>query len=888
MYSSGYSQVNKYSPQTKKKMQYRSKGKSCGYYLRIIFFFSSLIQSLIIVSLVLFLVYGKTQDSASETRIQDLEESFSRLSIENVALKLQRKNLTNILNATLTEKARNDFDLAELRRLCNISFHVIGNLEKKLQQCTLEWMGLKVRCSMNPRIVDPPIVPGGCNCGSLLEQLKARYDLLESNFTQTTQRMRMEMDQIVKERDNLNLETIRLRRDKSTQEKEIEEYKKNSKREISITFSHVKNVSRALREKIESLFPRHIAFQLTCPKQREHLEQIHTNCTNLSQEVEDKLQRYLDTVGEQMSTVYYDNNHLKAENWRLNEDYRWCSQNRTAMAAQHRHSMNELQDKYDKEKEQLLMDKMRLNGDKEVLLKSVKYKSTEVDHLTEKVRQLNVSCMLRSGGLGLQPNTNLGWNLMGGGSSSLPSSSTGFVQQGRTGSGSSFSNPASTGTGSLGSLFQSSGSSSSLSNTGGNKPGSTGTGSLGSLFPSSGSSSSLSNTGGNKPGSTGTGSLGSLFPSSGSSSSLSNTGGNKPGSTGTGSLGSLFPSSGSSSSLSNTGGNKPGSTGTGSLFPSSGSSSSLSNTGGNKPGSTGTSFLGSLFPSSGSSSSLSNTGGNKPGSTGTGSLGSLFPSSGSSSSLSNTGGNKPGSTGTGSLFPSSGSSSSLSNTGGNKPGSTGTGFLDSLFPSSGSSSSLSNTGGNKPGSTGTSSLGSLFPSSGSSSSLSNTGGNKPESTGTDLFSSLFPSSGSSSSRSNTVLGLNKPGSPAQGSSPVSTASGSSLSTSGIGANKPGSNGKTSSWLGSPAGSSISTGSSSPGFPWDGTVNSNSGQSKTGSTPGKTLSGTSYGGTGSSYGGGRTSGLGGGPGSISQHLQELQRLINPPGLQEKQDLSRMLG
>lgn len=113
-------------------MQHRSKGKSCSYYMHIVFFFSSLIQSLIIVSLVLFLVYGKKQDSASTTRIQDLEESFSRLSIENVALRHQRKNLTNLLNTTLTEKARNDWDLDRMRYIANISLLIIKEIDNKL------------------------------------------------------------------------------------------------------------------------------------------------------------------------------------------------------------------------------------------------------------------------------------------------------------------------------------------------------------------------------------------------------------------------------------------------------------------------------------------------------------------------------------------------------------------------------------------------------------------------------------------------------------------------------------------------------------------------------------------------------------------------------------
>ena len=142
MYSIGYSQVSRGSPASQKKMQYRSKGKSCGYYMRIVFFFSSLIQSLIIVSLVLFLVYGKTEDSPSTSRIQDLEESFSRLSIENVVLKRQRKNLTSWLNTTLIEKARNDWDLAKHRLVANSSLILIQAMDKNQVSNLLSFFSL--------------------------------------------------------------------------------------------------------------------------------------------------------------------------------------------------------------------------------------------------------------------------------------------------------------------------------------------------------------------------------------------------------------------------------------------------------------------------------------------------------------------------------------------------------------------------------------------------------------------------------------------------------------------------------------------------------------------------------------------------------------------------
>ncbi len=229
----------------------------------------------------------------------------------------------------------------------------------------------------------------------MVEELRARLQLVESNFTQTGQRMRLNMDYVTRDRDNLNLEVIRLRRDKATHEKAVEHFRQKCKVDFAQSLSGVSNVTRAFLEKVDSLFPEHIAFQLTCPKQREHLEQIRTNCTNLSKEVEDRFQHYLNSVGEKVSSIQSENSRFKAENWRLSDDFRWCSQNRTALIQQHKQNLDKFQRKNDDEKERLLNEKLRLNGQIEVLENSVNYKNKEVEHLTERLKQLNMSCMAK-------------------------------------------------------------------------------------------------------------------------------------------------------------------------------------------------------------------------------------------------------------------------------------------------------------------------------------------------------------------------------------------------------------------------------------------------------------------------------------------------------------
>ncbi|XP_061878227.1 plasmalemma vesicle associated protein a isoform X2 [Entelurus aequoreus] len=815
MYSSGYSQVSKSSPQAQKKMRYRTKGKSCGYYLRIIFFFSSLIQSLIIVSLVLFLVYGKKQDSPSAARIQDLEESFSRLSIENVALRHLRRNLTNLLNVTLTEKTRIEMDLGVVRRISNISFGLIQDLNRQQQQTNTELFMCKSQTRMSqpsqPMLTRMP-QSVGCNCGQRDEELRAKLQLVESNFTQTTERMRMDLEQIAKDRDNLNLEVIRLRRDKSVHEKEIEFSRQRCKEEFVQSLSGVSNVSRAFLQKIESLFPSHIAFQLTCLKQREHLEQIRSNCTSLSREVEDRFQNYLNIVGDQVSEIQTENSHLKAENMRLFDDFRSCSLNRTGLIQEHRQNREKLQLKHDRDSEMLLLEKRRLHGDIEVLENNVNYKNKEVQHLTEQLKQINLSCMPKTGpgvtgdfsnlGIGSRfPSPGLGLNKPG-----LGSTGSGFDILGSTRQGSSSFSSTGLGLNKLGSNGQGS---SSFSSTGSglNKLGSNGQG-----------SSSFSSTG------SGLNKL--ALPGQGSSSfSSTGSGLNKLGLPGQG-----------SSSLSSTGSglNKLALPGQG--------SSSFSSTG------SGLNKLG--LPGQGSSSfSSTGSGLNKLGSNGQGS--SSFSSTGS-------GLNKLGSNGQG--------SSSLS--------STGSGLNKLGLPGQGSSS-LSSTGSglNKLGLNGQGSTGSVLNKLG----LPGQGSSSPGSTGSGLGKQGSTGLGSSglgltrpglNSQGSTGLGSSSRGSTGSGltglgtSSLGSAGSNPSFGSSGTSANKPTSNLNTSLGLGSTS----KSGSSNSGFPWFGS--SNTGQNKPGSGIGR---GTS---SGSSLGTGRTSSLGGGSVNIAQHLQDLQRIINP--------------
>ncbi|KAK1787381.1 hypothetical protein P4O66_002874 [Electrophorus voltai] len=366
--------------------KHRSKGKSCGYYMKIIFFFSSLIQSLIIVSLVLFLVYGQPQQT-EEKRVQELEHSYSRLSLENVALRANEKNLSQKLNFTLTGKKSADRELLTLYKLANTSAIFINNLQLKLRQYETDKRGPCPTHSCN----------SACCAGFYLylrhqlEQSQEMLKLVRTNFSESMQIMSLDLENAHKARINHQLEAIELRRDNSFLGERIETYEKKCKEDFVQSLQGIPDVTREFLKRVDNLFSKHVSFQLTCEKQSTQLEDIRTNCSSLSKEVENKLQQYLDKVGSQVTTTIGENAKYMAENKRLKEDASWCTRNRSAIIEENKKVLKKVQLKFDQETEKLLLEVKRMTGEKKLQEDLMSVKEIEIKMLDAKVKDLNTS-----------------------------------------------------------------------------------------------------------------------------------------------------------------------------------------------------------------------------------------------------------------------------------------------------------------------------------------------------------------------------------------------------------------------------------------------------------------------------------------------------------------
>lgn len=509
MYKSGYSQTN--FGLAAKKM-HKSKGKSCGYYMKIVFFFSSLIQSLIIASLVLFLVYGQPEHTVEEKRLQELDQSVSKLTMENFVLRGREKNLTKVLNVTLTAKLSNDKALYELRRLANTSSWTIKSIQTTMSRCEME------KRMAVPRSCPPTFCPdsneNNRRLQSMFQQSEEMLKLVKANFTQTMAIMRTELDNSNKDKDGYHLEAIRLRRDKAFLEEELNLYKKKCKEDFVESLRGIPNVTKEFLKRIDDLFSKHISFQLTCDKQRHQLEDIRENCSSLSREVESKLQSYLDIVGNRFTKINGENAKYMIENTRLKEDADWCNQNRSAMLRENRKNLEQFQLKNDQDSEKLLLENRKLKGENDLKENLLSVKEKEIKMLSHTIETLNTSlasCKPPMRSSPFMPNPFGSPNMPYGGSTGLNkpnmpwpgTGSAGPVFPNLNGAGSS-TKWGSTGTGATGSLSTAPGGTGTLSSGLGNI-GLGGSGSSRTGLAQTGTSS----LGGVGPGLTGYGSAGS-------------------------------------------------------------------------------------------------------------------------------------------------------------------------------------------------------------------------------------------------------------------------------------------------------------------------------------------------------------------------------------------
>ncbi|XP_017569805.1 plasmalemma vesicle associated protein b [Pygocentrus nattereri] len=364
MYNNSYSRPK---VTLEKKVTYKSKDKSCGYYWRIVFFFSSLIQSLIIISLVLFLVYGQPGKTPEEKRVEELENGYNKLSKENTELRKDKASLTSSLKTRTTEKETAEKKLTKLTAELDTAKSNCTRLHNALASCNAN------KPPPAPRIT-PIHMPSVSTSNAQIKHLQTSLDhqkalngYLQSNFNQTVESLKLNLERVTKEKKAQETTMLQLRQQKEELTAELQLYRKKCKEEFISSLQGIQNVTTAFLAKIANLFPDTYTFLLTCEKQREQMDAIKSNCTSLSREVETKFQSYLNNVGEKVSTFQAQSSHHEVQNRRLTSDLQRCRQTHTEETERCKKLLLEAQETQDRVVEPLLQAQKLLMHEKQLL-----------------------------------------------------------------------------------------------------------------------------------------------------------------------------------------------------------------------------------------------------------------------------------------------------------------------------------------------------------------------------------------------------------------------------------------------------------------------------------------------------------------------------------------
>ncbi|KAK6467364.1 plasmalemma vesicle-associated protein-like [Huso huso] len=372
-----------------------SNTKSCGYYVKYIFFFSSLIQLLIITGLVLFMVYGNKQKSHEE-QVKSRDHTISRLSQDIFILHEMKGNLTLELNKTLKGKLALDLELKTARGLLVKSNFTINMLRDALIIC-------------QKKVMTTPLVATGNTCiaqisalkkthegekASLMlakEALNQKFISLTNNCTTSIRQLQGELKQTQDDKLQYRLNEINANRQKNTLENHLQNYRTECKEQFEKSLRGINAVIVDFKSKIDTLRPEAFAFSLSCDHQRQQLDQIRQNCTGLSSDIQRSFQTYLNTFSSRFSESVQTISGLQADNTRWKKDFEDCNRNRSDIVADCEGRIKTLKSKNDNEVEGLMKDLKKTKEEKSALEKNVSGYTVQVLNLNNQVQTLNTS-----------------------------------------------------------------------------------------------------------------------------------------------------------------------------------------------------------------------------------------------------------------------------------------------------------------------------------------------------------------------------------------------------------------------------------------------------------------------------------------------------------------
>ncbi|NWZ88498.1 PLVAP protein, partial [Poecile atricapillus] len=324
--------------------------RDCGFYLKYIFLFTSLIQFLIILGLVLFMVYGNAQ-AGTDTHLRLLEEQVQSHYRRIVTLGATNANLSRALNATLKDK----------EKLQGVAMKV----QRELEKCNSSQASSSLP-QVNPGILGGMGIPssegeveeaaGGAEKLQLQRQLE-QAGSSQKNLEESGRQSQAGLAKATQERDRCQqeLQSSRAEGDLSRMELQLQRHE-----------------CRALQSDMNNKFPRisELVKQLQCGEVESELKQLRERALALLREHQERDSQY----------IWKSRCELNVQQCRLN-----CSREKQELE-------NRIQALEKREKDGL-EERKRLEQEKEKVGKELEEKRKEAAAQAESLREKLGVCM---------------------------------------------------------------------------------------------------------------------------------------------------------------------------------------------------------------------------------------------------------------------------------------------------------------------------------------------------------------------------------------------------------------------------------------------------------------------------------------------------------------
>ncbi|CAH2293470.1 Hypothetical predicted protein [Pelobates cultripes] len=368
-----------------------SRNKDCWYYLKYFFLFTSLIQFLIILGLVLFMVYGNAH-AFTEARLSDVEKLNSKLlgdlktqerHIQQMTLNISRlekernfyynmlefkKREVNTLNSTLALKN------AKIIELTTLSSKILQTLPPKCENCKERIDRLNNSC-----IVEKLIAQNEKD--RLMSDLRSQKE----DCNKTVGYVRIKMNQAETEKEKFLQQSKVLTNEKTDLIAQMDLFKSS----CTTIENKFKIELENLKQSFETSIRLHLPDSLGLNYQQQQLETILRVCRPLPDQISIRIDQALTRLRQDIIATMQENSNLKVSKQRSNEDLKKCGQEKEELS---KLKADEL-DKVQKTSETNLMaandEKRRLKIEKDEAERNLK---DSQDSLSRTSLQL-VSCM---------------------------------------------------------------------------------------------------------------------------------------------------------------------------------------------------------------------------------------------------------------------------------------------------------------------------------------------------------------------------------------------------------------------------------------------------------------------------------------------------------------